>query len=147
MKKFVELTVQFKFVWGLFFAASMIIYATVGLLLGSRTMDLVVVWQMAFVTILLTFYHYLFFGELILNSLSIKYKVLIHSVLCYVSLFLSISLFNWFDISNASSIILYTGGYLIIYLGCIGSFYAYYKATGEELNNRLTAYKAKKSNN
>lgn len=146
MKKFIEITTQFKFVWGMFFAAIILIYVTTSMICGNSSMDLIVVWQIVGVTILLTTFHYLFFGDIILHSLTIKYKLLIHSLLCYISLLLTAIMSNWFSITKFS-LILFTGGYIILYIGCILSFYLYYKFTGEELNNRLTAYKEKKNIN
>jgi hypothetical protein len=147
MKKFVEITVQFKFVWGLFFSAALLLYTTISMLLGNSFMELIVVWQLVAITLLLTFFHYLFFGELILTSLSIKLKVIIHSVLCYLTILLSFCLFNWVKLSELNDLSIFTGGYILLYLSCILSFYIYYKVTGEELNYRLTAYKEKRNVN
>jgi hypothetical protein len=145
MKKFVEITVQFKFVWGLFFSASLLLYTTISMILGNSSMELIVVWQLVAITLLLTFFHYLFFGELILTSLSMKLKVIIHSVLCYLTILLLFCLFSWIKLSNPSDLSIFTGGYIFLYFCCISSFYIYYKITGEELNDRLTAYKEKRN--
>jgi hypothetical protein len=145
MKKFVEITVQFKFVWGLFFSASLLLYTTISMIFGNRSMELIVVWQLVAITLLLTFFHYLFFGELILTSLSMKLKVIIHSVLCYLTILLLFCLFSWIKLSNPSDLSIFTGGYIFLYFSCISSFYIYYKVTGEELNDRLTAYKEKRN--
>jgi hypothetical protein len=145
MKKFVEITVQFKFVWALLFTASLLLYSTISMLLGKSSVDFIVIWGIVAMTIVLTFIHYLIFGEFILNSLSTTYKILIHFVLCYITIFISSLLLDWISILSLSSIGLFTGSYMLLYLSCAFSFYAYYKATGEELNNRLTAYKEKKN--
>jgi hypothetical protein len=136
-----EITVQFKFVWGLFFTAAMMIYTTVSMILGNKSIDLIVVWQLVALTMIITLYHYLFFGELILNSISLKLKVTIHSILCYATLLIACQLFSWIDISKLEDLTISTGTYIFLYIACIYSFYVYYKATGEELNQRLTAYK------
>lgn len=141
LKKFVEITVQFKFIWSLFFAAAMLLYVTGSMIAGNTAMELWVVWQLVALTMLFTLYHYLFFGELILNSLGLKFKVLIHSILCYITLLLFCDLFNWIDLLNLKYFLIFTGSYLFLYLSCVFSFYIYYKATGEELNQRLTSYK------
>jgi hypothetical protein len=141
LKRFMEITVQFKFVWGIFFTAAIIIYTTASMVLGNKYMDLIVVWQLVGLTMVITLYHYLFFGELILNSLGIKLKVIIHSILCYITLLIACELFNWLDAMKLKELAIFTGIYIFSYLACIYSFYIYYKSTGEELNQRLTAYK------
>jgi hypothetical protein len=147
MKRFVEITVQFKFVWGLFFTAALLLYTTINMILGNTSMEFIVVWKLVAITLLVTFFHYLFFGELILTSLGMKLRVIIHSVVCYLTLLLSFCLFNWIELSKSSDLIIFTGGYILLYLSCIFSFYVYYKTTGEELNDRLTAYKEKRNIN
>ncbi|WP_186429500.1 DUF3021 family protein [Clostridium sp. BSD9I1] len=141
MKKFVEFTVQFKFVWGLFFTAAMLLYTTISMILGAKSMEFVVVWQFVLITLIITSFHYLIFGELILSTTKTKYKVMIHSILCYVTLFTGGTFLNWVSISNVISVMIFTLGYITLYSLCMLSFYIYYKSTGEELNNRLTAYK------
>jgi hypothetical protein len=145
MKKFMEITVQFKFVWGLFFTAAIMIYTTISMILGNTSMDLITVWQLVGVTMIVTFYHYLFFGELILTSIGLKTKVIIHCVLCYITLLGFSHLFNWVNALKYNELAIFTVSYIFLYLACIHSFYVYYKATGEELNNRLTAYKQKRN--
>ncbi len=146
MKKLIEITTQFKFVWSVFFTAAIMIYTTASMLIGNKSMELMVVWQLIGLTMIFTLYHYLFFGELILNSIGIRLKLLIHSILCYVTLLIASDLFNWLDISRLKVLLIFTGIYIFSYLACVNSFYIYYKATGEELNNRLTAYKQKRNN-
>lgn len=141
MKKFVEFTVQFKFVWGLFFTAAMLLYTMISMILGAKSMEFVVVWQFVLITLIITFFHYLIFGELILSTTKTKYKVMIHSILCYVTLFIWSGFLNWVSISNIISVIIFTLGYITLYSLCMLSFYIYYKSTGEELNNKLTVYK------
>jgi hypothetical protein len=147
MRKFVEVTVQFKFVWGLFFTASILLYTAISMALGNSYIEFIVIWQVVAMTLMLTLLHYLIFGELILKSLSTKFKIMIHALLSYIALMLSLNTFNWINIKELSSLAVFTGGYIVIYLACMTSFYIYYKATGEELNNRLTAYKEKKGIN
>jgi hypothetical protein len=147
MKKFVEITVQFKFVWGLFFSAALLLYTTISMILGNSSMELIVVWQLVAITLVLTFFHYLFFGELILTSLSMKLRMIIHWTLCYLTILLSFCLFNWIKLSKLNDLSIFTGAYIVLYLSCIFSFYIYYKVTGEELNDRLTAYKEKRNVN
>lgn len=147
MRKFMEITVQFKFVWALFFTAAILLYSVISMALGNGAVEFMVIWQLVALTMVVTFYHYLFFGELILKSRSTKYKVIVHWLLCYVTLLPSIYIFNWFDITNLKWFSVFTASYVGLYLSCILSFYIYYKATGEELNNRLTAYKEEKGNN
>ncbi|KGK89953.1 hypothetical protein SDC9_125427 [bioreactor metagenome] len=141
MKKFVEFTVQFKFVWGLFFTAAMLLYTTISMILGAKSMEFVVVWKFVLITLIITSFHYLIFGELILSTTKTKYKVMIHSILCYVTLFIWSAFLNWVSISSIISVMIFTLGYITLYSLCMLSFYIYYKSTGEELNNRLTAYK------
>jgi hypothetical protein len=147
MKKFMELTVQMKLVWSIFFAGAMLIYVTVSMIAGNSSMDLITVWQLVGLTLVVTFIHYLFFGEMILTSFNIKYKILIHSILCYVLLLFTAHYFVWIDMYKTNDFIIFTSSYMFLYLACINSFYIYYKSTGEELNKKLTAYKQKKSIN
>lgn len=141
MKNFIEITTQFKFVWSVFFTAAIMIYTIVSMILGNESMNLMVIWQLVGLSMIISLYHYLFFGELILNSVSIKLKIFMHLILCYVTLLIFCQLFHWLDMKKLKDLSIFTGSYLFLYIACIHSFYLYYKATGEELNQRLTAYK------
>lgn len=147
MKKFIEITVQAKFIWGLFFSSALLIYAVIAMILGKSYIDIITIWQLVVITLVLTGLHYVIFGELILKSVSTWYKVLIHSILCYITLIISAFLIGWVSVSDFNTVVIFTVSYILLYLACILSFYVYYKATGEELNDRLTAYKQKKNLN
>lgn len=145
MKKAMELLMQFKFVWGLFYAAAIIIYTIVNMLLGNTSMEFIVVWQLMILTIVLVLIQYLIFGEFTLNNVSMKRKFLIHFILCYVIILLFLNMFQWINVQNISSLGLYTGGYTLFYLGILNSLHIYYKLTGEELNSKLAVYKQSKN--
>jgi hypothetical protein len=144
VKKYMELIVQFKFVWGLFFTASILLYSIVSMFIGKTSMDFILIWQFVAITMLLTFIHYLIFGEFINISLSPKFKVLVHFVLCYITMLVSVNILSWIDISSLYSVGIFTVGYVTLYLSLTLSFFIYYKITGEKLNNKLAIYKQKK---
>lgn len=145
MKKFMEFIVQFKFVWGLFFTAAILLYSIFNLFIGNSTMEFIVVWQFVLITMILTLMHYAIFGDFIFKSRALKCKVLIHFPLCYITVFIFADWMNWINISNINSISIFTLTYVFLYLALMFSFYIYYKTTGEELNNRLTSYKQKRN--
>lgn len=147
MKKAIELLLQFKFVWGLFYAAAIVIYTIVNMLLGKSSMEFVVVWQLFILTVALVFVQYLIFGEFVLNHISMRRKFFIHFFLCYILILTFMVLCNWLSFHNLSSIGIYTGVYLFFYLGCLNSLHWYYKITGEELNSKLAVYKERKNTN
>jgi len=140
-----ELIVQFKFVWGLIFTAAIILYTTINMILGKTSMEYIVVWQIVAVTMLLTFIYYLIFGEYILSNASTKLKICTHFSLSYVILLMSGFATDLMDISKLNHYVIFTVGYVILYLSVIFSLFAYYKLTGEELNKRLAVYKQKKN--
>lgn len=139
-----ELIVQFKFVWGLIFTAAIMLYTTINMILGESAMEYIVVWQFAAVTIFLTFIYYLIFGEYILRNASTMIKVFTHFSLSYTTLLISGLTTNLIDISKLNHYVIFTVGYVILYLSIIFSLYVYYRLTGEELNKRLAVYKQKK---
>ncbi|KOA18637.1 hypothetical protein CLHOM_29210 [Clostridium homopropionicum DSM 5847] len=144
MKKAMEVIVQVKFVWGLFFAASVIIYTIINMLLGNTSIELIAVWQLLLLTIVIVFIHYLIFGEFILTDLSIKKKIFIHFPLCYLTILVFINLYGWINITSFNTILTFSGIYLFFYLSIVNSLYLYYKITGEELNAKLAIYKQNK---
>lgn len=144
MKRFMEITVQFKFVWGLMFTAAILLYSIVSMFMGKTSMDFVLIWQFVAITMLLVFIHFLIFGEFILKSLRTKYKIAIHFLSCYATGLISVSILNWVNLSKISTIGIFTGAYTLIYLAMCFSLYMYYKGTGEQLNDRLAAYKQNK---
>jgi hypothetical protein len=139
-----ELIVQFKFVWGLIFTAAILLYTTINMILGKTAMEYIVVWQLAAVTIFLTFIYYLIFGEYILRNSSTILKVFIHFSVSYTIMLISGLSANLIDISKFNHYVIFTVGYVILYLSIIFSLYVYYRLTGEELNKRLAVYKQKK---
>jgi hypothetical protein len=145
MKRFMEWTVQFKFVWSLAFATALLLYVMIGMAFGQKSMEFIVIWQLVLVTTILTAVYYLFFAELVLNSLSMKLKVVLHGLISYIILMGFAHIFNWISIFNPSNLIYSTLGYIVLHLSFVLSFYMYYKATGEELNDKLASYKEKRN--
>ena len=139
-----ELIVQFKFVWGLIFTAAILLYTTINMILGKTSMDYIMVWYIVAVTMLLTFIYYLIFGEYILGNASTKLKISAHFILSYMILLISGFATKLLDISKLNHYVVFTVGYIILYLSVIFSLYAYYKLTGVELNKKLAVYKQKK---
>jgi hypothetical protein len=147
MKKQFELIVQFKFVWGLIFTATILLYSVVSMFLGNSSMEFILIWQFVLITMLLTFIHYLTFGEFLFTRLSSKLRLAIHFLLCYITLFISAYLLEWINISKVNSLAIFTLGYVFLYLAISFSLYVYYRITGEQLNNKLAIYKQKKNIN
>lgn len=143
MKRFMELIVQFKFVWGLIFSATILLYSVVAMLNGETAMSFILIWQLVGITMVLGVIHFLIYGEFILRSLNTKYKAAIHFISCYIVCLISVGLLKWIDISNIQEILVFTGSYIFLYLLVFLSLYMYYKFTGEQLNDRLAAYKQK----
>lgn len=147
MKKAMEFLFQFKVVWGLFFASTVIIYTIVNMLLGNTSMEFIVIWQLFLLSIILVVIQYLIFGEFILTKLSLKQKFLIHFILCYFTILIFIIAYGWMDYRDFSSLGLYSAVYTLFYLGILNSLRWYNKATGEELNSKLAIYKQKRNIN
>jgi len=147
MKKLMELIVQIKLVWGLFFAGIIMVYTIINTILGNTSMEFIVVWQIVLLSVILVTIHFLIFGEVILVKISQKQKILLHFTLCYFILIIFMNGFDWLVIKSISSIGLYTLAYSLFYLITMNSFYMYYKATGEELNSKLAIYKEKRNVN
>lgn len=144
MKRFMELIVQFKFVWGLIFSATILLYSVVAMLYGETAMDFILIWQLVGITLVLGVIHLLIYGEFILRSLNTKYKAVIHFIACYIVCFVSVDILKWVDILNIKEVLVFSGVYIVIYLSLFLSLYMYYKFTGEQLNDRLAAYKQNK---
>lgn len=145
MKRFLEITVQMKFVWGLFFSAAILMYTVIGMVMGMESISFIAVWEITGSTLVLVFLHYLIFGEFILQNLSTKFKVLLHFLLSYIVVIVSSVILNMMVITDPYHVSIFTVGYILFYLLAVFSFYVYFKATGEELNARLTEYKEKKN--
>ena len=147
MKKALEFLLQFKVVWGLFFATTVIIYTVINMLIGNSYMKFTVIWQLLLLSTALVVIQYLIFGEFILNKLSQKQKFFIHFIFCYLTILVFIIVYGWMNIKILSSLALYSGVYIISYLGILNSLYWYNRLTGEKLNSKLAIYKEKKNIN
>ena len=141
LKKQFEFILQFKLIWGLIFAAAILLYTIINMILGKTSMEFVVVWQFVLITMVLVFIHYLIFGEFILHHASTKLKLAVHFALCYATLLISGLAVKLINISKLNHYIIFTVGFVMIYLFITLSLYIYYKATGEELNKKLAVYK------
>lgn len=144
MKRFMELVVQFKFVWGLIFSATILLYSVVAMVNGDTAMEFALIWKLVGVTLVLGFIHFLIYGEFILGYLNTKYKTVIHFIICYIVCLVSVEFLNWLDISSVKAILVFSVSYIFIYLLVFLSLYMYYKFTGEQLNDRLAVYKQNK---
>jgi len=104
MKKLMELIVQIKLVWGLFFAGIIMVYTIINTILGNTSMEFIVVWQIVLLSVILVTIHFLIFGEVILVKISQKQKILLHFTLCYFILIIFMNGFDWLVIKSISSI-------------------------------------------
>lgn len=147
MNKFMRLTAQFKFLWGIIFAAAILLYSVIGFFTGETAMSFLMIWQFVLVTLILTLIYFLIFGEYILASRSTKLRLLVHYILNYITLLVSGWAIGFIDLGRLSHILIFTAGLTLIYLLLMLSFHIYYKATGEELNDKLSAYKKRKTMN
>jgi len=145
MKKAMEIIVQAKFIWGLFFTAAVVVYTIVNMFLGNTSIEVIAIWQLLLLTIIIVLIQYLIFGEFILVNLSIKKKILIHLPLCYITILKFVNLYGWINISNYTTLGIFSGIYIIFYLGILNSLHMYYKITGEQLNSKLAIYKQNKN--
>lgn len=145
MKRFMELVTQIKFVWGLFFTSGIIVYTIIAAILGEGSMAFTDIWLLGALTFFLSFVYVLIFGEMLLASISIKGKMAALFVVNYAVFLVFCGRVGLTDVTSLQSIGTFTIGYTILFFLITFAVYNYYLFTGEELNDKLTAYKQRRN--
>lgn len=141
MKSFFMITFEMKKICCLFFSGEVVVYAMIAYFLGLDNISLALIWQMVFISLILTLLQYGLYTTNCMKKVKNWIKVLVHYTLLLVFGILFAKLFNWFDLSDVKllSIAILIG--TTCFLSISGSIYIYTKLTGEKFNEKLKIYK------
>lgn len=141
MKTFFINTFEIKKICCLFFSGEVVVYAIIAYFLGLDSISLALIWQMVFISLILTLLQYGLYTTNCMKKVKNWIKVLLHYSFLLVFGILFVKIFNWFDLSDVKllSIAVLIG--TTCFISISGSIYIYTKLTGEKFNEKLKIYK------
>ena len=145
MEKIMKNILELKLAWGLFFAAEIIVYSIVILILGKDYIEITRVFQLAIIAFILVIVQGLLYTNNYFSNLNNKLKLFVNYLLL---LFLGIVfelIFDWFTFRNMNEIFIIISWFTLLYIGCMTSIGIYNKLSGEKLNEKLKIYKKNKN--
>ena len=145
MEKIMKNILELKLAWGLFFAAEIIVYSIVILILGKDYIEITRVFQLAIIAFILVIVQGLLYTNNYFSNLNNKLKLFVNYLLL---LFLGIVfelIFDWFTFRNMNEIFIIISWFTLLYIGCMTSIGIYNKLSGEKLNEKLKIYKKHKN--
>jgi hypothetical protein len=144
MKEFFKNTLEIKIIACMFFTSQVVIYTLIAPFLGEESIHLSLVWQMIFISIILTLLQYVIYVSNILKKVNIWIKIIIHYILLVFIGYILAKIFNWFDLSVGNNFIIALGIFTVCFVSFTGSIALYNKLSGERFNEKLRLYKSSK---
>ena len=144
MKEFFKNTLEIKIIACMFFTSQVVIYTLIAPFLGEESIHLSLVWQMIFISIILTLLQYVIYVSNILKKVNIWIKIIIHYILLVFIGYILARIFNWFDLSIGNNFTIALGIFTVCFVSFTGSIALYNKLSGERFNEKLRLYKSSK---
>lgn len=144
MKEFFKNTLEIKIIACMFFTSQVVIYTLIAPFLGEESIHLSLVWQMIFISIILTLLQYVIYVSNILKKVNIWIKIIIHYILLVFIGYILAKIFNWFDLSIGNNFTIALGIFTVCFVSFTGSIALYNKFSGERFNEKLRLYKSSK---
>ena len=137
MKKWIHEIGDFKFLAAIYFMA-MILFATIGnfVFFEVRSFEIITIWQIFGMACVLSILHYIQ-----TSKMKSVLKIIIHSVLCYVTVAVFSLICGWGFMQSASVFWQFTATFIVIYAVIFTAFAFYYKNEEACLNQKLEEYK------
>jgi len=144
MKEFFKNTLEIKIVGCMFFTSQVVIYTLIAPFLGEKSIHLSLVWQMIFISIILTLLQYVIYVSNIFMKVNVWIKIIIHYILLVFIGYILARIFNWFDLSISNNFTIALGIFTVCFVSFTGSIALYNKLSGERFNEKLRLYKSSK---
>lgn len=144
MKEFFKKTLEIKIVACMFFTSQVVIYTLIAPFLGEKSIHLSLVWQMIFISIILTLLQYVIYVSNIFMKVNVWIKIIIHYILLVFIGYILARIFNWFDLSIGNNFTIALGIFTVCFVSFTGSIALYNKLSGERFNEKLRLYKSSK---
>lgn len=145
MKEFLKNALEIKVMACMFFTGQVIIYTLIAPFIGEKSIHLSLIWQMIFISILLTLFQYLLYSSNLFTKLKTWIKVIVHYILLVAIGYVLSRIFNWFDLSRDNFVIALSV-FTVCFVSFTGSIALYNKITGERFNEKLKLYKSSNMN-
>lgn len=144
MKKFMELTIEFKSLAALVFTGGIIIFMLIGLFTNTTAISFANIFLLLVISIMITALVYIFLITNLLNKFSYILRYIVCSILILGIVTKLFYIFNWFDLTNITNKFIYYISIIILYLGFTFGMYIYSKITEEKFCSKLAKYKLSK---
>jgi len=87
----------------MFFTSQVVIYTLIAPFLGEKSIHLSLIWQMIFISIILTILQYVIYASNIFMKVKTWIKISIHYLLLVFIGYILAIIFNWFDLSSGNN--------------------------------------------
>jgi hypothetical protein len=147
MKEFFKNTLEVKIITCMFFTSQVVIYTLIAPFLGEESIHLNLIWQMIFISIILTLLQYVIYVSNIFMKVKTWIKIAIHYILLVFIGYILAKSFNWFDLSSGNNFTIALSIFTICFISFTGSIALYNKVSGERFNEKLRLYRNSKFDN
>lgn len=144
MKEFFKNTLEIKIITCMFFTSQVVIYTLIAPFLGEKSIHLSLIWQMIFISIILTILQYVIYASNIFMKVKTWIKIIIHYLLLVFIGYILAIIFNWFDLSSGNNFTIALSIFTVCFISFTGSIALYNKVSGERFNEKLKLYKSSK---
>jgi hypothetical protein len=136
MKKFIHDIGELKFITALYFMAAIMLGSIGSYFHGVRAFSFVTIWQLLGMSMVFGGLHYIQ-----MSKLSIMVRILLHSILSYITVVLFSVFCKWGFIESVSVFWQFTAIFVGVYILIFLAFAFYYKNEDVYLNKKLDEYK------
>ena len=141
MKNFMEGVMEWKSAAALIFSASVLVSIIVMLFNGQDSVQIPVLLSMLIISCAGTFFQYLAFSNRIIKKMRYTLRMVVFAVPFFALLAGNAWFFNWFPVEDTMHWLVFTGIYLVVFIGSITAFEIYFHVIGKKYDGLLGQYR------
>jgi len=140
MKKFFEGLLEWKRATALMFSASVVICAVIVLFTGETSIQISVLASLLVVSAGGTFLQQLAFTDYIIKEMRYPARMVVFLIPFAILLMANVWFFRWLPIESTVHWLMFSGIFLVVFVGGTISFEIYYRAMGKKYDGLLGQY-------
>jgi len=141
MKNFFNAVLEWKSAAALIFSASVIICAIIMIFLGETMISITVLASLLIVSGIGTFLQQLAFTDNIIKKMHYSLRMIVFAIPFFLLLAANAWFFQWFIADDSTLWLLFSGIYLVVFIGGTVSFEIYFHFMGKKYDGLLGQYR------
>ena len=143
MKHFLTSALRVKTLACMIFTAAVLISMILHLFFPDWDITPALLWQSLLISVVGSLLQWLFYSDDVIKTLRYSIRSLLFAPIFFLFIAGCAVLFHWFPMEYASSWLIFTGIFILVFLGFTVGFSIYYRITGRKYDEILDGFKKK----